>query len=83
MDSLLSWLLRYGELYLLAALVASGLVFVLVELAMEMADDHVGGISTVRLRVRQKVTPGLVLWALLRYGIPFAAAVFVFFSFLR
>lgn len=83
LDSLLAWLLRFGRLYLVGAAVAAGLAFVLMELTLELVDDHMGGFSTVRLRVRQKLTPSLVLWVLLRRGLPLAAALLVFYLFMR
>lgn len=83
LDSLLTWLLRFGRLYLVGAAVAAGLAFVVMEFALELVDDHMGCFSTVRLRVRQKLTPSLALWVLLRRGLPLAVALLVFFVFMR
>ena len=77
------WLTRFGELWLLGAVVAAGLAWILMDMLLGFADDRVMGKSTVRLVVRRKMKPTLLLWFVLRRGLPFGTGLLVFFLFLR
>lgn len=83
MSELVRFFLRFGEFYLLAAVVFSVLGWLLMEALFGTVDDHFTGLTTVRLTVKHSLTPTYVLWLVLRHGIPVLVGLFVFYFFFR
>lgn len=77
------WLTRFGGFWLLGAVVAACLAWLLMELMLDYVDGRVVGSSTVRLLVKPRQGLSFAMWLVLRRGIPLATGLLVFYLFLR